>query len=80
MEAVFKIMRYLKATPSKGLSSGRLTEDVLKITLILTSQNLLLIESLPQPTVLLSGAILLLGAVKSKELQLEAVLKPNIGL
>ena len=50
---------------------------MLKLILIPTRQDLLLIESLPQNTVLLCRAILLLGEVRSKELWLEAALKLN---
>ncbi|KAA0050960.1 Cysteine-rich RLK (receptor-like protein kinase) 8 [Cucumis melo var. makuwa] len=74
MRAINKILRYLKATPGKGLRF-RKTDNVLKLILILTGQDLLLKESLPQDTVLLCKAILLLGEVRSKELWLEAVLK-----
>ena len=59
MEAVNRIQRYLKATPRKGLRFRKTDrEDVSKLILILTGQDLLLIESLPQDTILLCGAIL----------------------
>ena len=40
IEAVNKIMRYLKLTPDKGLGSGRQTKGVLRPILILTGQSL----------------------------------------
>ena len=52
-----------------------------KLILILTGQDLLLIESLPQDTVLLCGEILLLGEVRSKEQGFTGrALEPNTGL
>ena len=67
MGAVNKILRYLKATPGKGLRFRKTGRRSFEAYTDSDRQDLLLIESLPQNIVLLCEAILLLGEV-SKEL------------
>ena len=80
MEAVNKILRYLKATPGKGLRFRKTDRRCIEAIQTLTGQNLLLIENPPWDTQPLCGTISLLGEARSKKLWLKGVLKLNTGL
>ena len=77
MEAVHRTLRYLKATTGKRLKFRKIEKRSIEACIDSNWQGLLLIENLPLNIVLLCGAILLLGEVRSKKQGLvpRAVLK-----
>ena len=80
LNAVYRILRYLKMTPGKGLFFERQTKRTLKFFQMLIGLVQLRTEGPPLVTAHMSGEIYLLGEAKSNQLWREVVRKLSSGL